>query len=62
MHAALTPPAWWDAQWDSPDDQPPFSWLLTDSDGLEEWIQPSDLAHILATDYPTASFTIQLFA
>lgn len=62
MHLALTPPAWWDAQWDSPDDQPSFSWLLTGSDGLEEWVEPADLEQLIATDYATASFTLQLVA
>tara|TARA_R110000868_G_scaffold3432_2_gene22155 strand:- start:118 stop:300 length:183 start_codon:yes stop_codon:yes gene_type:complete len=56
MNAPLSPPAWYEAQWDLPEEIQ-LSWLLTDADGFEEYLLATDLQHAIAHN-ANQSFTL----
>lgn len=56
MNPPLSPPAWYEDQWEAPE-EPQLSWLLTDASGTEEYLFPTDLQHAIAHN-ANESFTL----
>lgn len=56
---SLSPPAWWELRYHSDPPDASASWLLTDEDGFESWIEVEDLPEVIR-DLGTASFTLSL--
>ena len=56
MNPPLSPPAWYEAQWDLPQEAE-YTWLLTDDQGFEEYLLPTDLQHAIAHN-ANQSFTL----